>query len=1707
MANSDLTGRFKAHLAKYIRDHDCYGHDAFDKREFVPRDALSRFWTPDQIVNCLCRTRQDERIPADRQNILHHYLAVFSILVFISRSEYISAFMCTETPLDDAHLPIRSTPEEWTHDVKLKEVFEEFDKAQWRFCPLTLDRRPWKWKLSPYHILPVGSKRLIDPRSDEEDDDVLVYEADWHPLCHRSVLESSRVVLKTYHMRTQAVTNSLNNEIDVYSNLEESAFKHVIGYFGSFEQQGKLTMMLEHASRGNLLDFWEKNALPNTVQDKINFWESFFMLLQALDATHNLNPVAGTAQDTGQWLLKGMHQDIRPQNILITETEGNSFIITFKLTDFGTGHVRRCRYHGFDPMAAQRKGNGMYGPPESVRDDYASRLQLCESDIWFLGSVASEQLVWSIRGNGHRLKYQEERQTATDKTQLRGGYHDGCFHDGECRLPVVDEIHLSVLESIDQDDIISPIVSKIILDHMLVANVAERSNARNAYAAWKRELNAVRYQVPLRRKGTNQSHISGISGISGFTNRMSATDLLSSPQAFNRAGNLWLESTDTMAWEPGQHFDPDHSSSYHPAPSRHVQFEERWGQGHAGPSSVSHGLGPGLARGMPRRETNKSLGLGTPVQPIPESINEAASGITGQPSTPPSRPPGLFRASTSAFSNRPLSSTPPTMPSRRTTVDDHYGVDTISDVSEISSIFSSSSSLQSFSSGGSSEYIGSTAAQHMAYTLFRDQHLGPLYDQAIQKVGADRFSKNHDRIFKTFLLDLRLTARDHNLLQTIRILRTRVQREQVTKQICDLFQLSHSVADAQAMKQFLLHQKEDREYRLNRFLTQSEEARSTDTATTTSVGSLENKAKKEFEHRNENENEDEEDEGIEEEEEEDGEDEEDEEDEEHGEDDGVKKGPTRRLQQLDSVVGLLTSGPAFETFKSNIHYFINPPTTIQEALAAKNIDILRQLLKRRFNLVACAEYSWLHELHDIGYTSDEIADLLFEQANDAPWIYFEPAAFDAMEVHPGVHLPGCVHSLFSSSQSSPDQNRDLALYSVKPGDSRDIAEVIHELCGLAGVAPVSRDPKEWNGFIRFEERNSVAAVSYSQPADTNFPEYRTIFSRISKVLDAFCNATGRVQASGLCCDSFTILTRSSRNQDQQDHAGSVVEVCRIDFENAIQLQEETRRLSKSSSISTADALRLRKIASEILKPLMQESAQLPDNSIDFTIHSCSLAAQLMCLGFLSYSQAHIGPIQPFYLDTPLSRIQLLGCQTSTDQLYHVQCNLVNLTCIGDMIRDSVLAFSLFQPQARSRSVIESQAYDLLTNAEDLLDTWGPGHFIIPKGKNKPSAISLGDGIVWLSDLRNNKFHWSQNVTHDVFTQGVIEPCSKIIIGTPVTVNENCRIDEEHCWHTSSTCLESLGPYSTGWEQAEKQYGMQAGNYIILQANLTWRKRRGQTLKHHRLQQEDASLIPFLEDLWGVQVSFCTGVARRVPLREMIADLLPVFAKFYMTKKDEGCMWKELQSNHGVADAFRLTGIREWLFNLPPNLHQLVLKMVRRIFNALKDTGVDQEGKYLCVAWPHERDVFRCFKVPCEKENSWAHVLADSEDCATFAYISSKCFETERFRCSGGNASWQNTIPLLQTAVVFPSRKPAGLAVALQHKATHFFQKLDNLFFVTVLRPNESGTANLVTSPSSIPLSIRQRLYTKFKNEGHKQQARLREKKPTDVDAEPVAIHA
>ena len=347
-----------------------------------------------------------------------------------------------------------------------------------------------------------------------------------------------------------------------------------------------------------------------------------------------------------------------------------------------------------------------------------------------------------------------------------------------------------------------------------------------------------------------------------------------------------------------------------------------------------------------------------------------------------------------------------------------------------------------------------------------------------------------------------------------------------------------------------------------------------------------------------------------------------------------------------------------------------------------------------------------------------------------------------------------------------------------------------------------------------------------------------------------------------------------------------------------------------------------------------------------------------------------------------------------------------------------------------------------------------------------------------------------------------DPRTQVVIGALISINESCSIDEMRCWQNSCAALENLGTFRIGWEATERQIGVQFGpQYITGQLSQTWCKMRAKTLKQFQLEQEDDLLVPFLENAWGLQVSFCTSVARRIPLRELVADVLPVFANTFLDTRN---MWDDLITNYNIIDIFHRGDLRDSLGKLAPELRECILKRVRRILEILQHTGVDNKGKYLTIAWPQDGDVQRCFKIPCEKQSFWARLLADSDDCATFAYISAKCLESERVKCRGLLQVWQNMSTLLETTVIRHQSVPTTQPWTLEHKKLYYFRKLDSLFLMKADRPNEIGNARLDASQSTMSQKLQQRF---LKREEWKQQCRLRERQAVRESAEQVLVLA
>ncbi|EPS35817.1 hypothetical protein H072_10787 [Dactylellina haptotyla CBS 200.50] len=1036
--------------------------------------------------------------------------------------------------------------------------------------------------------------------------------------------------------------------------------------------------------------------------------------------------------------------------------------------------------------------------------------------------------------------------------------------------------------------------------------------------------------------------------------------------------------------------------------------------------------------------------------------------------------------------------------------------DTVSKVSDPKSIWSATFTQYTQSTVNAEPGVSQIACKKMVEIMQADSELCDLHFEAYIKLGKERFDKTHDILLKRLFNSSKSENQGGNIpLGIIRLLRHRFQRRQITRAINDM---NSEIARARSNLKKTIHEEDEMEDEMLGNFIQSQRRPNSDEPieqvrgatkveefiTTTQVG---NTAYAEDADEigigidaNQNDT-----------------------SEEEIEDKQETPG------EIDWAISFITGGESFKDFKSNLYIIVNPPNTIHEAIKSRISGAIERLLTKRFDTVGVGEFEWLIELKEAGYSMGEIANVLLEDANDSPWIYFEPRKFELADKRPSCdfHPSGCVHSS-EILQLENDTNKVLQLDNQDP---RFDSEAIQELCGLAGLIPSSCNIEDKDGNAEFLEENSVAVISYFHTGNADNSALRVLKSNVT-ILKRVCTAFSLMQTASLCCNAFTVLLREPHfgvtGEGDSPLVLNNVEFSRIerlippleafilthlDFSGAI--NRESRGL-------VSLWITVRHLCMSILGPMNAgipstfEKIEIKSNVI---LHLISLTVQFVTLGFLSYNQAHVGPIQPFFLDTPQHKLVLSGATSITSSNHSIPCislSLMNLTCLGDMIGQPVLVFSIHSSLDDALTCKDENRFDVLSTPYDLLDTWGPGHFIIHKQvgieratwdilepedrqirMHMASAIKIRGGLIYYDiHSESSKFHWSSDANLDSISPVNFSATDPIQIGAPVEVNNNCVMDENECWEKSQCAFENLGVHSDHWKLDESQYGGQAGNYMLLQANWTMHKIPGRTWKQEILEEEPRMLRRYLNCLCGLQVSFCTGVSRRVPLRVLIAD---VFLTFLEISGLDPAVRDILMYWYNIPDEFRRDSVQEFLDKLPPDHLEIILVLVQRILLCFKSTGVDSQGKYFSVAWVNSKaePPIQCLRVPCrERKNSWVHVLADSEDCATFAYISKTCLVTAEAQCQGSTKCWHNTSPLLETEVLQHNENPSKPLGALETTKTYFFQKMDSQLKVVVGRDGQfPGRVALIVAPSLMPAKFKRRLVMGQRN----QWIRIREK--------------
>jgi hypothetical protein len=449
----------------------------------------------------------------------------------------------------------------------------------------------------------------------------------------------------------------------------------------------------------------------------------------------------------------------------------------------------------------------------------------------------------------------------------------------------------------------------------------------------------------------------------------------------------------------------------------------------------------------------------------------------------------------------------------------------------------------------------------------------------------------------------------------------------------------------------------------------------------------------------------------------------------------------------------------------------------------------------------------------------------------------------------------------------------------------------------------------WTENLIVRSIHRAAAVSYrSTPWSVAHPTW------VDEVLDQCLHALSRLgklfrwlQALEVVSDHFVIFRINSQHQVEAVQAPlSLITGLLYRILNVV---------SSGAYDDSADVRELGTAASDVLR-LFSERRNVPE-SLQEVVDNCALAVQALCVATLSFGQAHIDEVNPFFLEHSLSQIILRGAHTeSTSELdWHDEAEmtsskplyfqLVDLTCAGDMIESKVIAFA-------DRIIHPEEAFDLSITPEDLLDLWGLGDFLYHQ-PSRPEAIApsgwlwgitFRSGVIYKPYEDSSKMHWKAG-TVDYKREGVafeLNMQATIIIGA-IFVKQNCPTEPGLHNTVSRTHISSdikeLGTWPAKWDLRERQGGLQGGQFLNATFNATWIKSDCRTRKRKGLEEVD---LDFLDQPWGLLVSLCTGVAQRVVLREVVAEVMRQMTDGWMEKPLE---WQTLMSR--VKDFSRSSG--------------------------------------------------------------------------------------------------------------------------------------------------------------------------------------------------------
>ncbi|KID86024.1 TPR domain protein [Metarhizium guizhouense ARSEF 977] len=416
----------------------------------------------------------------------------------------------------------------------------------------------------------------------------------------------------------------------------------------------------------------------------------------------------------------------------------------------------------------------------------------------------------------------------------------------------------------------------------------------------------------------------------------------------------------------------------------------------------------------------------------------------------------------------------------------------------------------------------------------------------------------------------------------------------------------------------------------------------------------------------------------------------------------------------------------------------------------------------------------------------------------------------------------------------------------------------------------------------------------------------------------------------------------------------------------------------------------------------------------YVMHMAALFAQVFSVGLVTFCRGHCSDFDPPLVSRTIEKFHLLGAVPTGPC---VTVERTELSCLGDMLRRPVWVFCLEGPLLRTGSyqfttaIMSPKRHDIQARLSQILDTWHASIAFCGNEKSKSVQISIGGGFLSLVKADDSMLHWSAIDDGGTLPVSYLKDERQVIVGA-VSVNADCPLYSEHCQRPLETILVDLRTHPGGWRPVSRSRGFTLGlsggpmapAAVSATASVTQQRFDPTFLKGSQVQQWNRSPhdLTMLNAPWGLELSLCTGVVRRVPLRALLNQAVVGYLQSKLNARArniegggqataETLDWNVIEqiqqapSNSSAAAIW--TGLRA---NDPAQFNAIAVAL-KNFVDAIQCSCVDK--KNLLLWWPElngSTDRGIKFEQSWCRGDSWIPILEDTETCAIFGLATCTC---------------------------------------------------------------------------------------------------------------------